>query len=329
MRTLISAAVLCSLMISTVHSQEKEKGFYEDKERGWFWLEEPMAEEEVKPPTPITPSPIQPSEPKEMVELDYEWLKENFEKIMAKAMNNPTEANVANFAYTQRLMLDMSSRFQSRMTDFMMGEEALDESIRRPNSAFALNEFKSEVNERVANTISQISEDSLGIWFFYSSTCQYCLKMIPVIKRFQQNYGVKVLAVSLDGGIIPGMEDMEIVFDNNQEVARKFDVTMTPTTMLVMKDNTTELVAAGMRSLPELEKRYIRAARIKGLIDNETYQRTKSVYEKNIYNNENGVLMISKEKLEDDPRFLSEALKSRLSDVTAFGTQLTPAPKAD
>jgi conjugal transfer pilus assembly protein TraF len=153
--------------------------------------------------------------------------------------------------------------------------------------------------------------------------------MIPVIKRFQQNYGVKVLAVSLDGGIIPGMEDMEIVFDTNQEVARKFNVTMTPTTMLVMKDNTAELVAAGMRSLPELEKRYIRAARIKGLIDNETYQRTKSVYEKNIYNNENGVLMISKEKLEEDPRFLSEALKSRLSDVTAFGTQLKPPPKAD
>jgi conjugal transfer pilus assembly protein TraF len=267
---------------------------------------------------------MQASEPKEMVKLDYEWLKENFEVMMTRAMNDPTEANVANFAYTQRLLLDMSSRFQSRMTDFMMGEEELDESIRRPNSAFALNEFKSEVNQRVANTITQISDDSLGVWFFYSSTCQYCFKMIPVIKRFQQNYGVKVLAVSLDGGIIPGMEDMEIVFDNNQEVARKFNVTMTPTTMLVMKDNTTELVAAGMRSLPELEKRYIRAARIKGLIDNETYQRTKSVYEKNIYSNENGVLMISKNKLEEDPRFLSEALRSRLSDVTAYGTQLLP-----
>lgn len=323
MRKIISVVVLSLVLTSLVGAQEK--GFYKDKERGWFWLEEyPVDEEELKPPLPVPENTPSSPEPAEMVELDHKWLKANFNVLLEKAINNPTDENVANFAYTQRLMLDMSSRFQSKMTDYMMGEEVLDESIRRPNTSFALSSFKSEIKSKVAETISEINKKSLGVWFFYSSTCQYCLKMLPVIKRFQEDYDVKVLAVSLDGGIIPGMEDMEIVLDTNQEVANKFNVSMTPTTMLVLNDNTTEMVAAGMRSLPDLEKRYIRAARIKGLIDNDTYQRTKSVYEKNIYNNESGVLMISKEKLESDPRFLSEALKSRLSDVTAYGTQLLP-----
>jgi conjugal transfer pilus assembly protein TraF len=257
-----------------------------------------------------------------MVKLDYEWLKENFPRLMGEAINNPTDANVANFAYAQRLMLDMSSRFQSKMTDFMMGEKSLDENARRPTAAFALNNFKGEVRQMVHSAIDDINDNTKGLWFFYSSTCQYCVKMVPIMNRFIDTYGVDVLAISMDGGVLPGMEKMQIVFDQNLEVSRKMNVARTPTTMLVLNDNSTEIVAEGMRTLSDLEKRYIRAGRIAKAIDKETYQRTKAVYEMNIYNNENGVLMVDKEQLESDPGFLAEALRTRLEDVNVYGTEV-------
>lgn len=320
MKKIISTAVTAALFAVAAHGQET--GFYEDKERGWFWYEQPpVIEEEELAPQP-TPPPATGEASDEMVELDFAWLKANFPKIMERTLNHPTEENLATFAYAQRLMLDMSSRFQSKMMDFMMDETQLDESIRRPNEAFALNTFKSEVKQQVDNAIGEINDNSLGLWFFYSSTCKYCYKMIPVLQRFQQLYGVKILGVSLDGGVIPGMESMQIVYDQDQYVARRFNISMTPTTMLVLPDESTQMVAEGMRTLTDLEKRYIRAGRIKGLISQETYERTKSVYELNLYQNENGSIMVNKERLENDPRFLAEALRNRLSDVQVFGTQL-------
>lgn len=322
MRTLIFFAVIGAFSLNVVAQAVSDKRYYEDKERGWFWFEEPVVPEEQIVERKPASEPATPSKPQEMVALDYKWLKENFEKLMAVAINNPTQENLANFAYAQRLMLDMSSRFSSRMTDFMMGEKALDENNRRPNAAFALRQFKNEVDKTVSQVISDIDANSLGIWFFFSSTCQYCLKMMPVINRFQSDHGVDVLAVSLDGGRLPGMENMDVVYDTNREVAAKFGISVTPTTMLVMNDSSAEEIAQGMRSLNDLERRYVRAARKANLIDHETYQRTKSVYEQNIYNNKAGILMINKQKMESDPAFLAEALRSRLESVEAFGTQL-------
>ena len=263
----------------------------------------------------------QSNPPDDKIPLDTKWLKENLETIMYRAMDNPTEENLASFAWAQRLMLDMGSRFSSKMSDFMLGEELLDESNRRPTSAFALNQFKSEQNSAVAEVLSKVQAKTQGIWFFYASTCPYCKKMIPVIKRLKQDHGIDVLAISLDGGVIEGMEGIDIVVDYGQEVADRFGVSITPTTYLVLEDNQIARVADGLRSLPELEQKLLRTARQESIISKEEYEKTRDVNELNIYNNENGQLIVDKTRLESDPAYLAEILRQKLSDVQPYGTQ--------
>jgi conjugal transfer pilus assembly protein TraF len=320
----IAFSIVCICYSLAVFAQETSKqptNFYKEKERGWFWFEDPAKEPEEKPAVKQQ-SPKAQSTPSEKVPLDANWLKENMDKIMLKAMSNPTDENMANLAYAQRLMLDMGSRLSSRMTDYMMGQPLLDENNRRPNSAFALNEFKAESNAMVKEVIEEVNAKTAGIWFFYSSTCSYCIKMLPVIKRFKDKYNVDVLAISLDGGALDGMEDMDIVVDYNKDVAKRFNVTLTPTTYLVMKNQDAKLVVEGMKSLPDFESKYLRTARINKLISEEQYAKTKSVYELNMFQNKAGQLYVDKDRLENDPSFLGEALKKQMGDIQPFGTRL-------
>lgn len=323
MKLTLIAAVLLGFAGSalTQESNTTPNEFYKDKERGWFWFEDPekVLEEEVQPPAvPETSG----QKPPEKIPLDAKWLRENLERLTLAAMSNPTETNLANYAYAQRLMMDMSSRFSSKMSDFMLDEPLLDETSRRPTSSFSLNEFKAE-NGKMINTVMQdIKSKTKGLWFFYSSTCSFCKKMIPVMNRFKQNTGMDILAISLDGGILPGMENFEIVMDYDNSVAHKFGVTHTPTTYLVLGNDKPELVASGMKTLPELEAKIIRAAKINDVITKEQYAKTKSVYELNMYNNEEGQLYVNEDMLKNDPNYLAEALRKQLGDVQPFGTRV-------
>ena len=113
--------ILSVLLLTSTVSQATEPDFYKDKERGWFWKEDPVKKEEVEKSLnpPMAPS-TKPA--REKIPLDTKWLKENLETIMYRAMDNPTEENLASFAWAQRLMLDMGSRFSSKMSYFMLGD---------------------------------------------------------------------------------------------------------------------------------------------------------------------------------------------------------------
>jgi conjugal transfer pilus assembly protein TraF len=312
--------MVLTFFLYTAVSQATDPDFYKDKERGWFWKEDPVKKEKDEKQSPPLIAP-QVNSPNEKIPLDTKWLKENLETIMYRAMDNPTEENLASFAWAQRLMLDMGSRFSSKMSDFMLGEELLDENNRRPTSTFALNQFKTEQNSAVADVLSKVQANTQGIWFFYASSCPYCKKMIPVIQRLKQDHGIDVLAISLDGGVIEGMEGIDVVVDYGQEVADRFGVSITPTTYLVLQDNKIARVADGLRSLPELEQKLLRTARQESIISKEDYEKTRNVNELNIYNNENGQLIVDKVRLENDPAYLAETLRQRLSDVQPYGTQ--------
>jgi len=41
----------------------------------------------------------------------------------------------------------------------------------------------------------------------FRSDCPFCHRFAPILKRFEQDFGMKVLAVSLDGGILPEYPD--------------------------------------------------------------------------------------------------------------------------
>ena len=295
--------------------------FYSDKERGWFWHEtEPKKTEEPKLEIQEQASS---QNKEERVTLDVEWLRQNLDSIRDTAINRPTPENLAAYAYAQRLTLDMSTRFSTKMMEFMEVEPLLDESNRRPTTAMALSSFSNETRDGLVNIMDKIKVDN-HIWFFYKTTCSYCVKQIPVLKEFSYRYGIKILAISMDGGTLPGMETFDIVYDGDGSVTQRFNVVATPT-MFVAKNDGERFIplTQGLHTLPEIEKRLLLVSREAEIITKDEYQLAQSVREVNVFKNENGEITANKERLENDPGHLADLLRAKLKGVSSFGSTQT------
>lgn len=309
----------------SLNADEPKRGYYDDRERGWFWFEDPAPEEEqevIEPPPPPTGSQAESSESESKVRIDVAWLRDKIPEYHEAAINNPTRENIARFMYAQRYMLDMSSRFAQKSMEFMQFESELDETKRRPVSSFSLNAFRTEVQHSIRKVISQIGNNT-HIWFFYSSDCSYCVKQVHVVKELSVRFGLDVLAISLNGGRLPGMDEFEHVVDT-AGVAEKFGVQYTPTTFLAFDgDKGFAKLGEGLTDLPTMQDRILLSARMNNLISDEEYQATREVKEINVLEDD-GVMIVDKALLESDPGYLAEILKQKLSNSTPASAQAIP-----
>lgn len=313
---------LITLLVSTVLFSQSNlaapPGFFDSRERGWFWWEvepeEPEDEpiEEPKVPIVVTPEKTSESEQEEVV-IGVKWLKENLPKLEQAAVENPTETNLANYAYAQRLSLDYASRFSSKMMEFMTNEQVLSEERRRPTTKVALNSFNFQRDKEEKNVINMMA-DTTHIWFFYRSDCPYCHKQIPILKSLQQQYGFEILAVSMDGLTIPGAEDWPMVVDRDLRMTKELKVVGTPSLFLVSnKKEFRYPLTSGLQPLDKLFSRISLAAKETGAISEDEYNKTKYVVEENVFEKDEA-LKVKKKTIEEDPSILTEMLRKKLQD---------------
>lgn len=316
----VIASVLC---INAFAGQEKKPDFYYERERGWFWHESDIeAPDETEIDDMSVNGVLSESESSEAntVLLDLKWLQENIEILQNKAIEYPTTENVAAYAYAQRLMLDMSSRFSTAMMEFMTMESLLDESVRRPTSRLSLNVFERETAQALSETIRSFSESS-HIWFFYSSDCPYCIQQLPVLRAFANRYDLNILAISLDGGILPGAEHLDTVFDTQQQMFSRFNIQYTPALVLAKPASSATnseftILSEGLITLDRLERVSLLAARDMNIITQEQYALTTDVRDISTLRNEDGLIEADRNLLENDTGYLAELLRERLRDIT-------------
>lgn len=294
-------------------------GFFDDTERGWFWWEvkpeEP--EEEPKEEPKVQMSNVAPEKSddrnNEEVVIGVKWLKENLPKLEQAAVENPTETNLANYAYAQRLSLDYASRFSSKMMEFMTNEQTLSEERRRPTTKVALNSFNFQRDQEEKNVINMMA-DTTHIWFFYRSDCPYCHKQIPILKSLQQQFGFEILAVSMDGLTIPGAEDWPMVIDRDLRMTKELKVVGTPSLFLVSnKKEFRYPLTSGLQPLDKLFSRISLAAKETGAISEDEYNKTKFVVEENVFEKDE-VLKVKKKTIEEDPSILTDMLRKKLQE---------------
>lgn len=313
---------LIPLLVSTILFSQSNlaapPGFFDNKERGWFWWEvepeEPEEEPIKEPKVPIVVTPEKPPEnEQEEVVIGVKWLKENLPKLEQAAVENPTETNLANYAYAQRLSLDYASRFSSKMMDFMTNEQILSEERRRPTTKVALNSFNFQRDQEERNVINMMA-DTTHIWFFYRSDCPYCHKQIPILKTLQQQYGFEILAVSMDGLSIPGAEEWPMVVDRDLRMTKELKVVGTPSLFLVSnKKEFRYPLTSGLQPLNKLFSRISLAAKETGTISEDEYNKTQYVVEENVFEKDE-VLKVKKKTIEEDPSILTEMLRKKLQD---------------
>jgi conjugal transfer pilus assembly protein TraF len=76
----------------------------------------------------------------------------------------------------------------------------------RPVNAKALEVFDQLQTAQRSQSISALGRDHV-LFFFFRSDCPYCHAFAPTLEAFQARHGIQVVAISVDGGPMPGFPD--------------------------------------------------------------------------------------------------------------------------
>lgn len=184
--------------------------FWGDTWRGWHFYEEPVPEAE--PPRSVPPKPVSPpvttrglrrdTRPPELVEL--ERLRQRVEALRGIAVMRPTEANVRRYMELEAKVVAQASTFADVAQRVAWTTPELDPSLQgRPVNAKALEVFEARQLGERSRSITELGRDHV-LLFFFRGDCPYCHAFAPTLEAFQGRHGIRVEAVSLDGGALPG-----------------------------------------------------------------------------------------------------------------------------
>lgn len=251
--------------------------FYQQKERGWFWYEDPIEEVpeiELPPePKPLKQEQMQQKNSPPLKPLSSEWFRANLTKYRDEAVDDPTPENVSKYMYLQRVMLDKAERFTDATKQVVMADPLLDENSRRPIATFGANALDEQAELGTAKVAKQLAK-AAGLWFFYSSTCTFCIKEAGVLKGLANAYGFKVMAIALDGLPLPDNSFPNFTTDSGQ--GKKLGVETTPALFLVKpgKNGDVIQIGQGLLSGDDIVKRAVVLGYQRGWIDDSDYNGT-------------------------------------------------------
>lgn len=232
---------------------------------GYYWYKVDP-EEEVKPkeePPKSPPAAEAPSKPP-VKALSAEWLRTNMPKLLDAAIDNPTNDNVANYMYVQRVLLDKSQNFSTKVKDVVATDPFLDENNRIPFAQFAQQSVMIKAREGHSKAFKHIASKS-GLWVFVD-TPEAC----PACETYVHNI---IFGTGSSDGIARRYNfPFRKIYVNTPEgkiAARRLKLTVTPTTVLVSPPNGFYLISQGLMAETKLGERLLIAARVNGMLTKE------------------------------------------------------------
>lgn len=228
-----TAAALPPTTKTAVDRDEVRVGdsYWRDRERGWFWYDDPHPERNEGPKpkpaaVPTISAPTAPKKPSELVE--FEALQKRVEDLRNIAIINPSEQNIRNYLNIQNFVIEKASTFADVAQRVIWATPELDPTVTgRPVNAKALEVFDREQAGARTNTVAQLSQTH-ALFFFFRSDCPYCHQFAPLLKDFEAKFGLKIVPISVDGGGLPEFRNARA--DNG--IARTLDVRQVPALFL-------------------------------------------------------------------------------------------------
>lgn len=180
-----------------VETTAERNGTYWLRNReGWFWYRDPPAS--VKPPKAAPPPS---SRPAELVE--FEAMQQRLDELKRVAVMNPTDTNLVAYMRYQRFVMNKSEVFAERWQRLVWTVPELDYGLSgRPTNSMAIGAFDEQQQIRQAQVVRNLASTH-GLLFIFRSDCPYCHRFAPILKRFEQEFGMTVFPVSLDGRGLP------------------------------------------------------------------------------------------------------------------------------
>ncbi len=230
--------------------------FYQESKHGWFWYEDPapLVEEEreipVKEPK-ASPLSREVSLAHYSTETLWNMHPDDFQQLLnglqKKAVQYPTEQNILEYLSIQDIARRKALAY-ANATQYVTQKRADLFNINQvyPTSSPGAVARVQMQQEEIAGTIRDAKDDH-ALLFFVAAGCGFCEKQAQILAYFVDKYGWQVKPV-----------DME----HEANLALRFNITTTPTLLLIRKDRETSMrIATGVATLPEIERNLYQAIR--------------------------------------------------------------------
>lgn len=179
--------------------------YWGDSQRGWHFYEDPEPPQQPqRDKTPSSKTGAKEATKKAPELVLFERLQKQLEEYRNIAIMNPTEHNVRRYMELEARMMNQASLFADITQRVAWASPELDPTLQgRPVNANALGVYEHNLLEKRSNAIGALGKDHV-LFFFFRSDCPYCHAFAPTLAAFQAKHGINVVAISLDGGTIPG-----------------------------------------------------------------------------------------------------------------------------
>ena len=211
--------------------------FWDDYRRGWHFYEDPepqtapVPQPRLKPAQP-TPPPSPASEkvpdrrPPELIE--FEQLQKRLAEHRIVAIVRPTEANVRQYMQLEARVVRQASYFADVAQRVAWATPSLDMTLEgRPINSRAIEVYDREQMRSRHQSVAHLAK-SHALFFFFRSDCPYCHAFAPTLEAFQAQHGIRVVAISVDGGGLPHFPQ----YRRDNGVAKSLQVNQVPAVFL-------------------------------------------------------------------------------------------------
>ncbi|WP_420475245.1 conjugal transfer protein TraF [Noviherbaspirillum sp. ST9] len=214
------------IRMPTAVAPERNSSYWSDSQRGWHFYEDPEAELEQPPLPKAEPRKAGLRKPPEIAA--FERLQKTLEETRNIAIIHPTETNVRRYMELEARVVNQASLFADVAQRVAWATPTLDPTLHgRPVNAKALQVFEQTQLESRSHSVAELAKDHV-LFFFFRSDCPYCHAFAPTLTAFQARHGITIVAISVDGGGIPGFAAPR----RDNGIARTLNVTQVPAVFL-------------------------------------------------------------------------------------------------
>lgn len=265
-----SATAIALFLCMYASSRAASEAFMADSERGWFWYEEPVEEEQIEAAeSPESTAVIRekaaeehqtaPLVPQEFTDrsikvadidensmdryieslprtpggaLFAKDLKEILPKSLELAVDNPSPVNVLRYFTLQRMTMNKSENFATESRRLVMLSPELDEmgGAVRP---LKLREEAERNEERELGSILAALREKVILVYVYQGSCPYCRQGVSEINILADE-GFRVVGISLDGIIIDELKAVSNIHEPS--AASYYGISSVPALLAVDAD---------------------------------------------------------------------------------------------
>lgn len=211
----------------------------------WFYCTKPRA-------APKAP-PLAAAEPTASAAERLAAIAKQLDELKARAILEPTEANIIAYVRFQREQLDRASTFSDTWQRALWQNPDIDYTLQRPVNTLGKRAWTDNRTADRQRVLASLGE-RYGIFYFFAGSCTACDVFAPILRSVADTHRMSVMAVSMDG--TPSRQFPDAVVDRGQRARMGVPGTANPA--LVLFDTQTRQtmpIGFGIMSADEIMER--------------------------------------------------------------------------